>query len=619
MHWQTALDYRQAFRDGRWLDLARAQPRPGHPHYPPVYHFALASVVERPDYDHAGVWLNLVFLGILLASAGRIAWRLGGPGPAAATVLALGLSSRILHYYREAFVDLSAAAWTAAVYAMALESDFFKKRKPAVAAGVFAGLALLSKWSTLIYLTPLAMLAFWTKPSRKGISIAAAVAATIASPWYLLNAPLMIPRIFEAATLGHKQGNPLTWTWANWTYYPHFMADCFTVPGLLLMAGGAAWGWRKLAAPARTALAAWVAFSYVACTLVPSKDFRYFLPVLAAAPALGLAALPAPALGLAAALAVASGASQRQPVRADWRHDEILAEVEQRREGRPATVCLLSNHRFFNATTLSWEARRRGFGLSFGGYQSEIPEFSDFVLMKTGDPGVLMSPRTHAILDTISAGGGLFARAFSEARRFPLPDGSEAVLYQLRKDLPSPALIGEKRYASLTVRKATLSGVRLRASGGGRFHVSADELSLAKLPAPIRGLRVELEGARLLEDKGRLYVLSLERVRVTAARALWAELGEAISRRGKVPVGLSAQGGVLTASAAWGLPVTASLEPRLDPAGLSVALRGLTLAGLRLPGASGRWTVGLGPHAAQPFTLDLSTFQLTSEGLTIGI
>lgn len=618
VHLGTALDYKEALHEGRWLDLLRTTPRAGHPQYPWVYHYSILPLLSGDAPHRAVVFLNLAYFFILVGSAACLAWLAAGPWASAAALIVCAFSPGLLYKFREAFPDLSLAAFTTAAYACVAASEGFKNRRWALAAGVFAALAFLSKWGAVLYLAPAVLWGLKDRESRKNLGLALLIVAALALPWYLINTPTMLPRIWNSVTLGHKQGSPLTWTVANWTAYWGVLYGCYGMAGAWLLLAGCALALRR-PTPLRLCLAGWLGFSYLFCTLVPSKDERYFLPAAAALPALGAAGLPLPGLALAAGLAAWHARGIRRPDPAEWPAEEILSEVESRRKGKPASVCLLVNSLQLNSTTLSYLARRRALaGVYFGGHQTEIPEWADYVLLKTGSPGAFVSDTTQRILADERDPKSFFNAVFRVARRWQLPDGSEGRLYEQRPDLK--LVTGARRFPSMEVRGSTLRNVAIKPLGPGRFLVSADTLELHKLPAPIRGLKAELSGARLLERGGKVYVLGLDKLKLVSARQSPKELSEALSRRAGLPLSIDAQGADLRAAGkVLGIALEAVVSPRAEGSEVSVTLVSLRVGGLRLPLPAFRLTRSLAPKFPyQPYALELTGLKLTPEEFAFG-
>lgn len=618
VHLGTALDYKEALHEGRWLDLLRTQPRAGHPQYPFVYHYSLVPLLSGDAPHRAVVFLNLLYFFVLVGSAAVLAWLAAGPWASAAALIVCAFSPGLLYKYREAFPDLSLASWTTAAYGCLALSEGFKNRRWALATGLCAGLAVLSKWGAVLYLAPAVVWGLREREGRRNLAWAVGLAAAMALPWYLINTPTMLPRIWNSVTLGHKQGQPLTWTAANWTAYLKYLYSCFGVPGVYLLLAGCVLALRRPTA-LRVCLAGWLGFSYLFCTLVPSKDDRYFLPAAAALPALGAAGLPLPALAVSAGLAAWHARGIRRPDPSQWPAEEMLSEVESRRKGKPASVCLLVNSSFLNSTTMSYLARRRALGgIYFGGHQTEIPEWADFVLLKTDNPGAFVSDTTQRILADERDPKSFFHAVFRLARSWPLPDGSEGRLYEQRPDLK--LVTTARRFPSMEVRGSTLRGVTIKPLGPGRFLVSVDTLELHKLPAPIRGLKAELSGARLLERGGRVYVLGLDKLKLVSARQSPKELSEALSRRAGLPLSIEAQGADLRAAGrVLGIALEAVVSPRAEGSEVSVSLVSLRVGGFKLPLPAFRLTRSLTPNFPyQPYALELTGLKLTPEEFAFG-
>ncbi len=623
VHLDTAYDYKQALEEGRWASLLFAVPRPGHPAYPPAYHLSLIPAASSADPQGAVVWTNLLYWLLLCYSCAAIAWQIAGPWAGLAALLALGFSPAALTF-RQAFADVSLAAWVAAAYAFFVGSRNYEDRRLSLATGLCAGLAMMSKWTALIYLLPCWVAGLHDRRARRNLAAATAVAVVMAGPWYLLNAFNVVSRVMMSAGLGASEGDPTGWTLAAWGYYLRVFFDQYTAAGCLLLLAGCAWAafrsraaWRRRPEPA---LAAWLLISYAFWSSVSNKDDRYILPAAAALPALGAAAFPIPALALSAVLAargLAVAAPPTLPAAPRWPIDEILNEAHGR---GPATVCVLANHESLNTTSLRWLARHAGLGgLSFGCSQSSIPEWADLVLVKTKSPGYYLSERSHAIIADSARPGSPFSAAFRERRRWDLPDGSQAVLFEQRPREAGPRRA--VRLAAMDIRSARLSGVVLEPAGGRDYVLSVSTLTMSKFPAPVRDIRLRLEGARLFADQGTVRVLGVSAVRVLSADLGLEEAAHALSLRTGLPWQVTASGGVLAASTRLGW-VAARVELVLIQTedSLLARIRRLSLAGIPIPGAGLlRYRVSLAAKPpAQPYALRLGAVHLDAGRIQIG-
>lgn len=621
VHLATSLDYAEAWREGRWLDSLRTIPRPGHPSYPPFYDYS-ATLALRAARPHVAVaWLNLAYWALSLLAAGWLAWRLGGAWACAGAIALAGLSAESLWIYRQAFPDIALALWLPATYAALLESRLFEDRRWSAVAGVCAGLAMNSKWAAALFLLP-AIACGAPRRRRRNAALAAGICLAMMAPWYLLNAPLTAARIWDSVTLGNRQGHPALWTARNWLYYPRFAGLCFGSCCAALLAAGAGWAtWRapRPVLEARRCVAAWLVLAYLVCTLVPSKDNRYFLPSLGALPALAASALPPPALAVPVALALWNQRRVVSPRTEDWRNDEILAEAARLSGGGPATVCVLPNHESLNTTSLIFQARRAGLrNLSFGCQLSDIPEWANLVVAKTGDPGAFLSDQSLAVAAAARDPRSLFSRVFVERSRWALPDGSQAVLYAQRPDLPRPRKT--LRWAALKVRSASLEGVTLAPAGGSDYDLTATTLRLEKLDAPIRNVWVRLTDARLYESGGALYVLGVKRVALKRARLAWADASEALSRRARLPISIEKKDAAISIAARCGpLAARAVVELSVEPDMIAGRVSSLRLAGVPVPGiGAASWRRELAPAPPyQPYELRVERVVASDKTLRI--
>lgn len=627
VHLDTAMDYALAWSHGEYAHLLLTNTRPGHAAYPPVYHYSLIATFAAQDPQTGVVWLNLAYWLLLCLAAAYISARLGGPWSGTASLAILAFSP-MLETYRVAFVDVALASWVMASYALLVRSELFERRASSLALGVCAGLAALSKWTALVYLFPCWLAGWRTAKSRRNLAGATVIAAVMVAPWYLLNGVNVFGRALASAKLGASEGDPTGFTVAAWSWYFGTLGNYFALPVVLLLLAGAAWalvrtrarGWAR----AETVVAAWLAFSYAFWSSVPNKDTRYIMPAAAALPALGAAGLPGPLLVAAVGAAAWHGLNRSWPATAKWPTEDMLAEVEARRAARgaggSASLCVLANHESLNSTTLRWLARHRGWDrISIGCTESAIPEWADFVLVKTKDPGYYLGDQTLAILRDVNDPRSLFRRAFVEDRAWDLPDGSRAILYEPRHGLPAPS--GTTRLASFRVRSALFENAVLRPSGRpGDYDLSAEKVTLVSLgDAPITGVKARLEGARLLTAGKQAYIIGISTVSLLSLDLAAPALAQALSRRTKLAWTVTAEDGALTASTRLGpLPVrlVASVRPTAD--GLEARVRELRLFGLPLV----RDRALAVPLAArppnQPYALKLAPITFAGQRISIG-
>jgi hypothetical protein len=272
-------------------------------------------------------------------------------------------------------------------------------------------------------------------------------------------------------------------------------------------------------------LLAWFISSYVFWAIVPNRQLRYLLPGLPALAVAGMGTWPKGVMWSLAAVqfftmlnfnagwirpisipvpmrSVALFPSQ-PPAAQDWKIGEILSEAEKRAEpGRAiANLTLVANDTFFNCPTFDWLAKlRRLAHVRIHGVNSRLCEFAEFLLLKDGylGPPSVIGPLPQAV-ETIKDPRGWFARSYEEVRRWPLPDGSTAVLFQQKHPVRPPfpgRKLASRHYVAGDFEAADLvvSFGDWDSRGGvyRRVEVSAREARLRGLR--INDLRVGMDG-----------------------------------------------------------------------------------------------------------------------------
>jgi hypothetical protein len=202
-------------------------------------------------------------------------------------------------------------------------------RGQAVALGLLAGAGLLCKWTLPLYVAGPAAVVFLPRLCRRGefagtarwLGLAAATAAVLAAPWYLL----CLDRARLLATAANDVTFPGT---AGWEAYRQGLICCLTNlrfsvgPSLIpfLAAGWALALWKRPGFAGGAALS--VLFPLAILPAFPHQEPRYLLallPALASGAAAGLAALPWTAGRRAALLGLAAAAAY-QSVDFTWGH-----------------------------------------------------------------------------------------------------------------------------------------------------------------------------------------------------------------------------------------------------------------------------------------------------------
>ncbi len=663
-HMEIALDYREAIGAGRWGDFWYLAPKPGMPPFPPAYHLLLRGAYDSADPARAALWVNWFYMAVLAISLFGISWRFLSDSRALAATLAFCAAPGLQDLLTTQLVDLAMVAWVAAGYWALLASEGFTGWLPALAFAVLHAVGMMHKWSYFSYMIPAYLIAARALSDRNArLKVLAAMGLSLAlfAPWYWAHLALLPARLMQASS---DFAVPF-WKEGAWSSY--LVQACGSLGPLLW-----ALGFISLLAPqyARRRdngwiLAYWVVTSYVFWTVVPNRQIRFLLPGLAPL-GLAMAATWPDALtwGVTSFQLVAMvnfffGAVgpfnfpmplvplpffvNRPPMREDWKTEEILRRIEDARDPtRPITnVTLVANDEYFNAPTFHWVQRRLDLPHArMRGVNKRLCELSEFVLLKSGSlgpPGVIGGLPEAA--KAIAKPDGWFQAAYEEIARWPLPDGSAAVLYRQRRGRPKPFLQERVSYEVFSVGEVKASGVRAdmgawdpRLSAWSKVRLSADSLSVRGLT--IKGVAADLENLSLTTlskndlaeyDWGEMRRMRLDRVTLRGLEGDAADLKAFIEKR--VPdLQLSdlVLDGTIKASGSWhGRPVSAEAALDLDRAErrLKVRILSATYLGAPIPPAMFRpikeLNLSLDPNPETPFYIDLPGLTIKGGRLTI--
>lgn len=661
---EIALDYKEALGAGRWGDAWFLAPKPGMPPFPPAYQLLLRGAFDSSDPAHAALWLNWFYMAVLALSLFGISWRFLPDSRALAATIAFCAAPGLQDLVTTQLVDLSMVAWVAAGYWALLESEGFTGWAASLAFGFLYAVGMMHKWTYFSYMLPAYLIAgraLGDRRARLKALAAAGLSLALFAPWYWSHIALLPSRLIQASS---DFAVPF-WKGGAWAVYLEQAAWGLGPPLWIL-------GFVSLLAPQFSrrreygwVLAYWVVFSYVFWTIVPNRQLRFLLPGLAplglfmAATwprtltwsvagfqllvmanfffgAIGPFTVPMPFLPMPVFVS-------KPPAREDWKIEEILRRIEADRDPtRPITnVTLVANDAYFNAPTFHWVQRRLNLPHArMRGVNKRLCELSEFVLLKTGSlgpPSVIGGlPEAAA---QITDPNGWFGRAYEEDARWPLPDGSSAVLYRQRRGRAKPVARDSLSYEAFAVGDVIGAGLRVdlgpwdpALSAWKDVRASLDRIS-------VRGLKVTHAAVDLGNfsfvtfytngvseyDWSEMRVMRLDRVTVRSLSIDAADLKIFLEKR--VP-GLKLDSltldGTVKASGTWhGRPVTAEAALELDRAEhrLKVAILSASYLGAPVPAALFRpikeLNLSLDPNPETPFYIDLPGLTIKGGRLTI--
>lgn len=625
IHIKNAFEYRDRIANEGFSSILK----PAYFNYPPLYHLAMVPfLTDVRDIADVGARANIYFLVILLACIFLIGKDLVGPWHGLTAAFLFSAYPLAFDMATQSMIDLSLAAWVTLTFWCLIRSEKFSHWSWSVLCGLSLGLGMLTKWTAVWYLFGPLVLAAWgayRAQNVRKVVVAIAVTTALILPWYLTNFFVLLVRLPKLAAMSPASGYALP-GWMNMFWYPLSLFEqinlvfvLFLIPGLIVFF------WR----PRLGEIMLWFFGSLLLFSLISNHNTRYFLPALPAAAVLSVSWLPTtrrvPIILMNVVIALyfltfhafpertfflraepfpIPVIGWHAPVRQDWKHNEIITKIDSLipEKGKIAHVLTISNGPHFHSTTLDLSLKARGMSnLTFRGpAKRRMFEFADFVLLKTGSLGPEGSIRLHKeCADLIAQNPLWFQNTFQEAARWPLPDGSEAILYE-QSPKPFPIInIGLINLSldQLVFPNAIAEAVELRAVPIGKKetekgHLRQLTLSARKLSykgVPFDDVRIELMNPivniPLFLETQDLQLLKLNTLRPEASLDV-QNLIVIVKEKAKWlkdPV-LTFQGDMLTVSGRAGVvPFLISMKIQVNGPVLETVLGKIQVAGVPLP------------------------------------
>ena len=421
---------------------------------------------------------NLPFVTLLVASMYGLGRSLHSR---TAGLLAAGLVCAypiVFSASREFMIELSLLSFTAMSALCLVLSDRFVRRAPTVLFGVSAGLALLTKFTFVLFVAGPLMVqtvrfildslhgrltASETRRAFISLGLAALAALALAALWYFPNRHSFIATLRWIINLESIGGS--RFSGESILYYPRALIWEQVGPALFavflfgMVRMGAIRGWK------RAVLFVWIASIYALCTLasfkMPHNDIGIVLPI-ALVSAIGLSSLTALRSGAICAVTIVAGLqfatfSAPRSVLADyigtfgvqpttslfprserWMIDDALRSLVATAE----RVAVISDHEFVNGTTAQFYAAAnrlpfevfpcwtlpKSVPLRLDAFDAVIAK-SDADWVRPRGDGCFLGPHGQeaylAEVDNLTR-----ANAFVLSNSMPLPDGSSLLIYR---------------------------------------------------------------------------------------------------------------------------------------------------------------------------------------------
>lgn len=451
-------------------------------YYPPLIHLAAIPFYRLLGMgEDAAVLANLLFLMLLLMGTYGLARHWWGPWGGLWSMALVSLYPLVGGLMRLYLTDFALTGVMAFALWTLWESRGFRRLGWSLLFGVSAGLGMLAKWTFLALLLPPLLWvgvkggAWKERRAPFHILLAAMVALLVAGPWYLPALGNIVAAVLESNRTAALDGDPSALTLAGWLYYWKVLGQSqIFLPGLALLVGGVAMGWRKRA-PNLDFLLAWWLGGTLLLTLVWNKDPRFSAPLLPAVAVLSGGLLSSPTWGRRVALAglgwgllqfslLGFGVPRWPEVRlAGWpllakaaflTHPpqsssaplpELVRRMDQLACKEYPVIGVLVNTPTLNLENLRYYAcRERWKDLPFripvlrplarSPHWREELERCDMVVLKTGDQGPAGHDRwIREAWDWLKEEPEEWRQRFEEVLRWPWPDGGQVLVFQRRE------------------------------------------------------------------------------------------------------------------------------------------------------------------------------------------
>ncbi len=482
-HWLLAHQYKIVLSDpATWTRVFSVAIK-----YPYLFHLSLAAQFflfgESIRYAAA---VNLFWLFWLMLATWLIGRRLIGGWLGVAAAVLLGLLPVSAGLGREVLLEICLAAtvsWT--IYLLIL-SDYLQRRRIVLWLGFLAGLGMLAKWFYPALIAAPVAWCVWrihrdgVRPDYKALGWALLICLGLSLPWYLHSPVTLFKILFaDAVHYGETLGYPPVWSIAGWLQYPGYIFNeqMLLVPGAMALAG-VIWAAGKGRGRESAWLLLWLLGGHLLLSLLLNKDLRFNYPLLPAACLLAFAwlkALPERGLRAGAAglvlvwalvcllgaghglawfdqdrqlelgplrprLTAASAGYCRQPQPLDWGLERLIRAVAADAPGGSARLGVLASIPRFHKTAFTSIAKAESLpvelvsvlepqhwqpGREPEGFFKDLAG-ADYLVIKTGrvSDGAIQG-RAREMFLASSPGDPMLS--------IPLPDGSRALLYRLRR------------------------------------------------------------------------------------------------------------------------------------------------------------------------------------------
>ncbi len=446
----------------------------GTNYWPPFFYFSSAITTQIFGFSPDTIVLtNFFFLLLLALALFKLGETLFNRWVGLLTVLLSLMCPLVYALLRDGLIDFSLLTIVVVVQYLIIKSRSGLHLKAGLILALAMAAALLTKWTSPIFFAftgPLVFLVSWKREPRpfwrslcRGF-IVVMIALALALPWYIKNYSDFRSGAHHALYTDSKlEGDP-TRFWPSLVWYLEALRDVLVSRWLLpffLVGWAAFFLWSKNWLALSFSLA-WFFPSLLIFIFIPNKDARFILPLLPSLALLssaGLNSLPSRKTRLAVAMAlIIIGSYQfsaisfgwpkfiehpytHQATREEWQVEKILTDLKTAFPGKELRIAVLANQPYFNPNLFHFYSAVKTFSFKIDSVGDRPPNFTQltayhFLILKTGDIALEHTARHRwAFLSKFWPWleGENKGPSFILWGKWPLPDGSEALVYQIEK------------------------------------------------------------------------------------------------------------------------------------------------------------------------------------------
>lgn len=443
-------------------------------YWPPLFHFSAALVTRIMGFSPDTVALTNFFFLILLAAAlfkmGKI-WF--SPSVGLMTVFLTLMSPLVFGLVRDNLVDFCLLTTIVCVQYLIIKSLSGWNMKYGPLLGLSIGCSLLTKWTSPVFFALTTIFVFletWIKQKRPfklallRALVVILVALAISAPWYLKNLTEFQAGAQHALFADSRlEGDPVNF-WPSLIWYLTSLKDVIITNWLLpffLLGLIFYFIWVKNRRALIFSLA-WICPALFVFIIIPNKDARFILPLfpaLALLSAAGLNSFPWKKIRLTLIIILIVVASYQffaisfgwprkiehpyafEASSENWLIENILRDLANSFPGKEMRLAILANQPYFNPNTFRFFSAIKNYPLEIEEIGGRPVNFTQllgyhFLILKTGEIALEHTARYR--LEFLEKFRLWLEEkrqypSFSLWKKWPLPDGSEALIYEIKK------------------------------------------------------------------------------------------------------------------------------------------------------------------------------------------